>query len=160
GAGGKSFAGASGGQGGGAAGGAIYYNADYAAAPTLTITTSSFSGDIFSAFATGGQGGVGGDAPVIGDSFGIGGSGGNGGLAAGGGLRLASAIVGVGAGNTWTLSADSIIANTATSGSGGTGGPGGSIGGNGGASLSASGGGVSDEFEGTLEILHCSILNN
>jgi hypothetical protein len=149
--------GAAGGAGGSAAGGALFYTADYAAAPVLTVNASVFNFD----GAVGGIGGQGGDN----DNFlEFAGAGGDGGEALGGAVY---ADFQDSSGGIDTFTRDSLSLNHATGGGGGAGGSGGNlgIGGAGGGSGGSAGGGldiiISDLAAATqLTIARCSITNN
>jgi hypothetical protein len=156
GAGGSGFEGGAGGPGGSALGGGLsIINSDVAAATQLTIAQSAINNNI----ARGGNGGAGG---IGSDGGGDGGFGNN---ASGGGLYFSSEIA-VGFSDTWTLNADDFVFNFAIAGNGGAGGAGVTVGGNGGnsgssgANAGANGGGIFDNFNGDLEILHCAIIQN
>src|SRR5207249_1060183 len=95
--------------------------------------------------ATGGAGGGGGTGN-------FGGSGGAGGRGTGGGLLLDSFFPSEAAASpyAWTLDSDTVAYNQATGGAGGAGAGGLLTGGNGGNGADADGGGIIDQFGGTL----------
>ena len=131
GAGGTAVDGQDGAAGGAGAGGALDYTAGSAAAPSLSVTTSSFTANSAAA-------GAGGGSTKNSNASGSGGAGGPG----TGGAILAS--FSDSAAGTITLSGDAVTSNAVQGGGGADAGPAGSgqIGGNGGAGGPAYGGGV------------------
>jgi hypothetical protein len=144
-------AGGGGGLGGGAQGGALMISiTDFATGTQLSIAQSTISGNA----ASGGAGGAGGNGALAGGAGAVGGG------AFGGGLGFAAPRFNLGFPDTWTLSSDTIVFNQANGGSGGAGGTGAFLGGNGGTGQVGVGGGIDDEFTGTLLILHYTIFLN
>jgi hypothetical protein len=139
--------GGTGAAGGTADGGAVDVQIAGSAASTNLMIVDT---DMEDNTAKAGSGGAGGSGL-------IGGNGGNGQTASGGALFLNSP--GTTLTDTWTLDSATILHNASQSGAGGKGGAGrhGGIGGDAPGSL---GGGVADEFAGTLDILSGSIMHN
>jgi hypothetical protein len=140
--------GGDGGSGGNAEGGAIgaYING-VANSIDLTIAHSSITSTITQA----GDGGTGGKSNANG------GNGGDAGRAFGGAIYLRSDDFP--RTDTWTLDTDTISGTQATSGNGGNGGSG-HTGGDGGNMTGTYGGGIFDQFSGSIDLLHCAITNN